>query len=594
MKFLNFSSYAILTAVILSGCGGGGGGSKPSTTISSSIKVETSSTASMPASSTHLVSSTSSISSLHTSSSGSSAGVAVIRTMGKSIDSDLIPGRPLQAESSCDNCDPNKTSYEWYVGNETSPVSTQKTFMLNESDKFKTIRLVATPVSPSGIIGKSENIVYQRIQVERFEVPDSKRHITAFKNNGDAIVWGRLDFAVQAEKITSNLKKVVATSTVVAALKMDGTVDIWGRAFEEDLKGKNITNAVDIISTRVAFAVLKADATAEVWGQGLIKTDNKDFTDIDRIVGLNSGAVAAVKKNGDLIILQGGSPSVPVHNVIDIVSNAFSTTVLQANGTAISWGDWAGDTSALDLTNITHIQSNGWAYAAIKKNGDVITWGVLDHGGNYKGEPLKNIVSIWGQYNAGSFVALDSNGNATSWGSKDYGGSAGGKDLTNVEKIYDGGRAYAALKKNGTVVTWGVADEGGDSSTVNLTNVKEIYVGGRAFAAKKYDDSVAIWGDLPDLVSVKAEDLLEVKKVVPVSGGFALIKHNNSVVVVGHKITTTSDMSNIADVVGWNNGFVLQHQDGRIYVIQSLFPVSPSIIEALQPKEVIVSSSLPN
>jgi hypothetical protein len=597
MKVMTPFSCAIFTAVILSGCGGGGGGgTKSATTFSSSIKAETSSTASLPASSIQLVSSVSSASSLHIPSSASSAGAAVIRTLGKSINSDLIPGRLLQAESSCDNCDPNKTNYAWYVGDDANPVSVQKTYTLNESDKFKSIKLVATPVSLSGESGESENIVYQRIQVEKINVdPDHNRFITAHKNNGESIVWGSLDFGVSAEKITKNLKKVVNSNAAMAAITTDGTVQAWGRADDGgDLKGKVITDVIDICSARTVFAALKKDGSVEIWGNGAPSIQNgNEFTDITRILSTDTGGIIGIKKNGDLTVLVGNGPSVPVNNVVDVASNSFSIAVLQANGAVVSWGNWAGDTSKLDLTNVVQIKSNGWAYAAVKKNGDVVTWGVQTSGGDSSAITLRNIVSVWGRYNAGSFVALDSNGVAIPWGTKDYGGSATGKDLTNVETIYEGARSYAALKKNGTVVTWGVANEGGDSSSVDLTGIKEVYVGNSSYAARKYDNSVVIWGDL-DLTSLQNEDFLNIKKVVPLPRGFALIKFDDSVVITGTQLAATSDFSNVADVVSWADGFVFLHHDGSVDLTYYTHRVSSSIFEALQPRDVIVSSSLLN
>lgn len=95
-------------------------------------------------------------------------------------------------------------------------------------------------------------------------------------------------------------------------------------------------------------------------------------------------------------------------------------------------------------------------------------------------------------------------------------------------------------------------------------------------------------------IHVKNEDLLNVKKVVCLPKGFALIKFDDTVTIVGTATAASSDLTNISDVVSWSNGFVFLHHNGKIDITYSIDRISKSIFDALQPKDIILSSSLIN
>ncbi len=397
------------------------------------------------------------------------------------------------------------------------------------------------------------------------EVSISESAYVLLEPNGSVVAWGNQNNggalvsygSSVAEKLTSEVKKVVAADRAFAALKEDGSVVAWGANYwggtflrgtgkvegypashPSDISLK-VTEVADVIAGSRAFAALKEDGTVLTWGYGydessggyryagdssLVYDDLMDTSDPVTEVITNGEAFAALKASGKVVVWgpqeAGGDLSRGTYDgqYPTSISSILSGNVKEIFGTRANTG----------------ILNAG--FAALKKNGMVVTWGGdRDRDGSFIGNSTAvyddlqpstvdgQRVEVQHIYSTtGAMAALKTDGSLVVWGTNGLGGDLSGGTVNgvypaNVSSLLKSGvaevfaspygSAFAVLKEDGEVVTWGGADnEGGNSSSVyddlkpytntdgELVKVKEIFASSKAFAALKTDGTVVTWG----------------------------------------------------------------------------------------------------
>jgi len=460
-----------------------------------------------------------------------------LTALSKSIDTELIPGNTVTAQSSCDSCDTSLTKYEWYVEGSATPVSTTNSYQIKSEDRFKKITLKATPYTTSGEAGNTETVVMLRNQVKDFIFQHGGFVVVRTDGSLLAKKWDKI--VTNSDLNVSNVKSVHIDGSGFSVLDDKDTLVAW---IESGSGEKNKRVEIKNAATIYDGAALSKDHKLYAWHHG-IGTDESS-PPLENIVEVtlsrwgSTWPLAAVKADGTVVRVAstgcGSDNTSPgFTNIVKVSISGCVFAGLTENGVvkvteAYRPSEAALVPTGLDLTNVVDVVSNGRAFAALKSDGSVVTWGDPDSVGDIEGKDLTNVARIVPSEYA--FAAIKTDGTVVSWGDEQYGGNTAGKDLTNVVDIIPSLCGFAAVKADKSVTTWGTAcrtsfDQGADHVAQLLSN-------GLVFVALKDDGTVINLPNSPAFFYWEyssGADFKDVVKIFGNSGIYAALKNNGEV-----------------------------------------------------------------
>ena len=180
--------------------------------------------------------------------------------------------------------------------------------------------------------------------------------------------------------------------------------------------------------------------------------------------------------------------------------------------------------------DVTAISSTASSFAALKADGSVVTWGNFATGAN-SSAVVSNIDGKVGVTKIFStdyaFAALRSDGSVITWGDQTLGGdsSAVSQALNGsnpVQNIYANSTAFLAVHQDNTITTWGFASHGGDSDSVadqfnSNKTIETVAVSQTGFAVLFVDGSFVTWGDFADDDTARISDLTSANNIESIS-----------------------------------------------------------------------------
>jgi alpha-tubulin suppressor-like RCC1 family protein len=381
-----------------------------------------------------------------------------LTALSKSMDTELIPGNTVTAQSSCDGCDPSLTKYEWYVEGADTAVSTTASYKIKSEDRFKKITIKATPYTTSGEIGNTETVVMLRNQVKDFLF--QRNGFVVLRTDGTILIESAGDVVTSSDLNLFDVKSIHRYDhDKFVVLKNDDSL-----VYDLSLEGKVDRIEIPNIDKVYDGAALSKDHKLYAWGYG-IGTDEL---------------------------------TPPLTNIVDLANGAFGIiAAVSADGNVVTttYDNCGGALTRTDLTDIVKVGISLCVFAGVTDTGTVKVWGgssASESTLNTTGLDLTNVVDVFSNYEA--FAALKADGNVVAWGDAAHGGDSGGKNLSKVSRIFSNRYAFAAIKTDGTVVSWGDDMRGGDSTGKNLANVVDIVASEYGFAAIKADGNVTAWG----------------------------------------------------------------------------------------------------
>jgi alpha-tubulin suppressor-like RCC1 family protein len=157
--------------------------------------------------------------------------------------------------------------------------------------------------------------------------------------------------------------------------------------------------------------------------------------------------------------------------VVAISAGRSRCLALQADGTAVAWGD--SKVVPASLSNLVSIAAGDYASLFLKADGTVAAVGTSAPAG------LSNVVAIaaGGLHN----LVLQADGTVVGWGDNSYGQNSIPAGLDQVVAIAAGDYHSSALRVDGTVVVWGKYYTGTSyipaTTPAGITNVVAIAAG---------------------------------------------------------------------------------------------------------------------
>jgi hypothetical protein len=211
-------------------------------------------------------------------------------------------------------------------------------------------------------------------------------------------------------------------------------------------------NSYNLPSSNLAKVSSRYSSITDRWS-------STTYTDIVSSTTNDTGAVAFLRSNGTLILLEFG-----------LTGNAGRMP--------------CGVVTAADLVNIKKVVAGNYTFVALKNDGTVICWGRVSQG------DVNNLVNLVDPTDNNYFVNVDSVRS----------------ELVNIVDIYANGYdAFAALSSTGKAVTWGYRIRGGGNSSDSVqtafksSGVVKIVPGVDSFSMLKSDGTAMIlggWGNV--------------------------------------------------------------------------------------------------
>lgn len=297
--------------------------------------------------------------------------------------------------------------------------------------------------------------------------------------------------------VTSQVGTVLSTS---AALTLS-EVAAWGDdSYGQTNVPPNLTNVIAIAGGWHHSVAIKAGGTVVAWGDN----DNGQTNvpaNLSNVVAISSRSgdhVMALRADGTVAVWGDnsyGQTNVPagLSNVVAIAAGGYQCLVLEADGTALSWGSLT--TVPAGLGNIVAIAAGDYANLVLLDDGTVAAVGTSVPAG------LSNVIAIaaGGLHN----LALQADGTIVPWGNNANGQTSVPAGLTNAVAIGAGDYHSIALAADGIVVVWGEYYNGVSFFPpvvpVGLVNPTAIAAGS--------DHDLALFGNGPPLPELQPRDI---------------------------------------------------------------------------------------
>jgi len=259
-------------------------------------------------------------------------------------------------------------------------------------------------------------------------------------------------------------------------------------------------------------------------------------------------------------------------NVVALASGVRHLVALRADGSVVSWGEWAWGMTNVPppLTNTAAIAAGDYHALGLTSAGKVFAWGADFSGQANVPAPVTNATVI----GAGGFhsLALTAAGHVYAWGRNRYGQCDPPPGLSNNVVALTGGLEHSlALLRNGKVVAWGDNSAGQTNVPVAATNIIALAARGYYSLALRADGVVMGWGTNADNLTNIPASVTQALAIAAGENHCLALLSNRTVVGWGNNSAGQS-----TPLAGTTN--VVALAAGSLQSAAALGPVPPSIL----------------